>query len=124
MKVHIHVRGILIVSLALGLTHASANGADFGAITGLVKDGARVPIAGATITAVKQDGATVRSTISNSEGLYSFSDVVSGTWSVTVQADGKSDFTVSSLVVVASLLAHLQSPRTDINPPSRVRRIG
>jgi hypothetical protein len=78
-----------------------ASAADFGAITGIVKDAARVPMAGVTITATKQDGGGVRSTISNSEGVYSFADVVPGIWSITAQTEGNPDFTVSALTVIA-----------------------
>ncbi len=40
----------------------------FGALTGVIKDSANVPLAGATITAAQLDGSTVRAAISNSEG--------------------------------------------------------
>src|SRR5579884_4329346 len=93
-------RGWLVMALAVGLVPA-AGAADFGTITGLIKDGAKAPVAGATITAVRQDGNAVRSTISNSEGVYSFPDVVPGIWSITAQADGNADFTVPSLSVAA-----------------------
>src|SRR5580704_14291268 len=57
----------------------------FGALTGMIKDPANVPLAGATISAAQQDGGTVRGTVSNSEGIYSFSDLTPGGYSVTAQ---------------------------------------
>src|ERR1022692_1146137 len=101
MNVFRYLRSFLVVSIAALLLQPLASAADFGAITGIVKDAARVPMAGVTITATKQDGGGVRSTISNSEGVYSFADVVPGTWAITAQTDGHPDFTISSLVVVA-----------------------
>jgi hypothetical protein len=96
-----YLRGFLFVCLATALAQPLANAADFGAITGIVRDARQAPIAGATITAVKSDGGTVRSTISNSDGVYSFSDVVPGTWAITVQTEGQPDFTSPALSVVA-----------------------
>ncbi len=73
--------------------------AKFGALTGVVKDRANVPLAGATVTAAQQDGGTVRGTISNSEGVYSFSDLAPGTYSVISQTQGYPDVSVPSLQV-------------------------
>jgi hypothetical protein len=73
----------------------------FGALTGMIKDPANVPLAGATISAAQQDGGTVRGTVSNSEGVYSFSDLTPGGYSVTAQMQGYPDVTVSSLNVTA-----------------------
>src|SRR5580692_2586846 len=73
----------------------------FGALTGVVKDPANVPLAGVTITAAQQDGGTVRGTISNSEGIFSFSDLTPGAYSVIAQTQGYAEVTVSSLNVMA-----------------------
>src|ERR1039457_4005298 len=89
-----NLRNFLLVCLAAGLMQPLAQAADFGAITGVVRDAARVPMAGVTITATRQDGGGVRSTISNSEGVYSFADVVPGAWSIAAQTDGNPDFII------------------------------
>jgi hypothetical protein len=73
----------------------------FGALTGVIKDAANIPLAGATITALRQDGGAVRGTISNSEGVYSFSDLAPGTYSVILQTEGHPDVTAASLQVTA-----------------------
>jgi hypothetical protein len=87
-----------VVSVLMG---AAVQAADFGAITGLVKDASSMPVPGVTVTAAKEDGGGIRSTISNSEGVYSFSDVTPGVWSITAQTDGHPDLTLSSLTVEA-----------------------
>ena len=71
----------------------------FGTIVGIVKDSTHGPLAGATITAAREDGSTIRSTISNSDGVYSFSDLLPGTYTVTAQAEGEPDFALPSLNV-------------------------
>jgi hypothetical protein len=78
-----------------------AHAADFGAITGVIKDASKAPVAGVTVTAIRQDVGSVRSTVTNSEGVYSFSDVAPGTWSIVVQTDGNADVSVPALAVAA-----------------------
>ena len=82
----------------------------FGALTGVIKDPANVPLAGATVTAAQQDGGTVRGAISNSDGVYSFSDLTPGAYSVIAQTQGYPEVTVSSLNVTAG-----RATRADIS---------
>jgi hypothetical protein len=72
-----------------------------GTIVGVVTNAAKLPIAGATVTAARVDGASIRATVSSSDGIYSFADLAPGEWSVTVQVDGYPDATAPSLQVVA-----------------------
>jgi len=74
-----------------------------GALTGIVRDAAKVPLADATITATQLDGNAVRGTISVSGGIYSFSDLAPGTYTVIAQVPGYPDVTVTSLQVKAGL---------------------
>ena len=83
--------------------------ASAGVIVGRLTNAAKLPIAGATITAVRADGGAIRATISGSDGVYSFADLPPGVWSLTVQADGAPDVTAPSLQVTAS-----QATRRDI----------
>ncbi len=83
--------------------------ASAGAIVGRLTNAEKLPVAGATVTAVRADGSAIRATISASDGVYSFADVPPGTWSLTVQADGVSDVTMPSVQVTAS-----QATRRDI----------
>src|SRR6202035_4658282 len=66
---------------------ASNNAIAAGTIVGLVTNAAKAPIAGATVTAVRAGGG-IRSTISGSDGVYSFADVAPGSWSLTSTVDG------------------------------------
>jgi hypothetical protein len=76
--------------------------AQYGAIAGVVTNSAKLPVARATVTAVRADGGGIRATVASGDGVYSFSDLPAGVWSVTSEADGYPDSAVSSLVVVAS----------------------
>jgi hypothetical protein len=80
-----------------------------GAIVGRLTNARKEPIGGATITALRADGGAIRATISSSDGVYSFSDLAPGSWSLTVQADGAPDVTAPSLQVMAS-----QATRRDL----------
>jgi hypothetical protein len=79
---------------------APVNAAAAGTIVGVVTNAAKAPIAGATVTAVRAGGG-IRSTISGSDGLYSFADVAPGSWSLTTTVDGFPDVTLPAVTVVA-----------------------
>jgi hypothetical protein len=80
-----------------------------GAIVGMVTNPAGVPVAHATVTAVRADGGAVRATLSGSDGVYSFGDLPPGNWSVTAQVNGAPQVIVPALTVVAG-----QATRRDV----------
>jgi hypothetical protein len=51
---------------------------NFGTTVAIVRNAVRAPIGGATNTAARADGAAIRATVSGSDGVYSFADVVPG----------------------------------------------
>jgi hypothetical protein len=73
----------------------------FGTIAGVVRDANKRPVADAAVTATRLDGNGIRTTISNSEGVYSFADVPAGAYSVMAQADGYADVSLGELQVTA-----------------------
>jgi hypothetical protein len=79
---------------------APLNAAAAGTIVGVVTNAAKAPVGGATVTAVRAGGG-IRSTISGSDGLYSFADVAPGSWSLTTTVDGSPDVTLPAVTVVA-----------------------
>jgi len=83
--------------------------ATFGTIVGVVRNAAKAPVGGATITAAKADGSGIRATVSGSDGVYSFADLTPGAWSIISQADGYSDTGLASLEVIAG-----RATRSDI----------
>ena len=70
-----------------------------GAIVGVVVNPAKAALAHATVTAVRVGGGGIRATLSGNDGVYSFADLPSGSWSLTVQADGYPDAAVAALDV-------------------------
>ncbi len=99
-----------LLTAALLLSTAALNAqTTFGTIAGVVRDPGKAPIGGATITATKLDGNSIRTTISGSDGIYTFSDVVPGNYSIIAQTDKFGEITVASIQVVAGRAA-----RTDI----------
>ena len=87
--------------------------ASFGTIAGVVRDAAKHPVADAMVTATRLDGNGIRTTISNSEGVYSFADLPAGAYSVMTQADGYAEVTTESLQVSAG-----RATRTNITMAS------
>jgi hypothetical protein len=70
-----------------------------GTIVGVVTNAAKAPIGGATVTAVRASGG-IRSTVSSSDGIYSFADLPPGSWALTISVDGSPDVVVPALSVV------------------------
>jgi hypothetical protein len=83
--------------------------ATFGAVVGIVRNSAKLPVAEATVTAIRMDGGGVRATVSGSDGTYSFADLPPGSWSLTFKADGYPDATAPASAVAAN-----QATRVDI----------
>jgi hypothetical protein len=111
MKFQRYLKGFLISVLTTGLavpavqaeeTSAPVVKTSSGTIVGIVTNSAKLPVAGATVTAARVDGGGIRATVSSSDGVYSFADLAPGEWALTVQVDGYPDATVPSLQVVAS----------------------
>jgi Putative beta-barrel porin-2, OmpL-like. bbp2/Carboxypeptidase regulatory-like domain len=93
-------RIVIIGVLATASAVAMADGD--GTIVGIVTNSAKLPVAHATVTAIKVGGGGIRATVSGSDGVYSFPDLPPGEWSITSQAEGFPDTTVPQLDVVAS----------------------
>ncbi|MGO8856286.1 MAG: TonB-dependent receptor, partial [Steroidobacteraceae bacterium] len=72
-----------------------------GTIVGIVTNAAKLPVAGATVTATRVGGG-IRATISGSDGVYSFADLPPGSWYLTAQVEGAPEAVAPPLEVVAS----------------------
>jgi hypothetical protein len=96
------VAGILMPAVRSQESTAPVIKTSAGAMVGIVTNSAKLPIAGATVTAARVDGGSIRATVSSSDGIYSFADLAPGAWSITVQADGYPDATAPALQVIAS----------------------
>src|SRR5580704_19077588 len=93
-------RIVIIGVLATASAVAMADGD--GTIVGIVTNSAKLPVARATVTAVKVGGGGIRATVSGSDGVYSFPDLPPGAWSLTSEVDGYPAAVVPSLDVVAN----------------------
>ena len=103
---------VCVIMLALGIAGFGlpAAGADstlppvrakLGTIVGMLTNSERLPVAGATVTAARADGGSIRATISNSEGVYSFADLTPGEWVITAELDAAAGTVVASVAVTA-----------------------
>jgi hypothetical protein len=99
---------LILAALLLSATASNAQ-TTFGTIAGIIRNTDKAPIGGATITATKLDGDSIRTTISGSDGIYTFSDVVPGTYSIIAQTEAFGDVTIASIQVVTA-----RATRTDI----------
>jgi hypothetical protein len=111
MRIETHRRAVFLSALVLVAAIPASRAADagntthdaqaFGTIVGVVSDAARRPVSGATVTALRAGGG-IRSTISGSDGVYSFADVPAGSWSLTTTVEGFPDVAGPILSVVAN----------------------
>jgi hypothetical protein len=88
-----------------------------GTIVGVVKNSAKVAVAGATVIATGVESGSIRATVSSSDGIYSFADLAPGTYAVTAQVDGHPDVALPPVTVTAG-----KATRSDIvmNVPAEV----
>lgn len=84
-------------------------GPPIGTLVGVVTGAGNGPVARATVTARRIDGGGIRSTISSSDGVYSFNDLPAGMWSVVAHVDGSPDAVTPPLAVAAG-----QATRADL----------
>jgi hypothetical protein len=61
-----------------------------GTIVGIVTNGSKLPVAGVTVTAIRDSGGGIRATLSGSD----FPDLPPGTWSLTTQIEGSPDLVI------------------------------
>jgi hypothetical protein len=76
----------------------------YGAIVGIITDAAKHPVAGVTVTAVREGGG-IHAAISGSDGMYSFPDLPVGSWSVTADIEGYPESMGPPITVVANKAA-------------------
>ena len=77
-----------------------APNAGYGTIAGVVTTASKTPVGGATVTATRAGGG-IRSTISGSDGIYTFADVLAGSWSLTITVEGAPDVLLPPVTVSA-----------------------
>jgi hypothetical protein len=108
--IHSYLQKILISAIASGLllpivradqAPAPIVRESAGAIVGVVTNATKLPVAGATVTAVRMGGG-IRATISGSDGVYSFADLPPGLWTITSEVDGYPEVATPAISVAAS----------------------
>ena len=118
MNMNKHPNRLLIAAmataLAMPIAHADVAGTPAaqvaaGTLVGVIRDSARLPVAYATVTAARTDGTAIRSTLSSSDGVYSFADLAPGEWTLSAQADGLPEVSLPSVTV-----APMKATRSDI----------
>src|SRR3984957_11502282 len=91
------LRGALLSAMAAGAVLPAAQAAEpttstakeaYGAIVGVVTNAAGLPVARATVTAVRRDGGGIRATVSGGAGTYSFAALPPGSWAITAEGGG------------------------------------
>jgi hypothetical protein len=94
-------RAILRLAIILIAAVAASAQSELGTLSGVVRDQAKNPLAGAVVTATKLDDSTTRTTISGLDGYYQILNVAPGMYSVMAEKEGMAQVVVSSLQISA-----------------------
>ena len=96
------MRRFLLPVIAVLFTAIGAYGQTFrGAINGTVTDASGAAVPGANVTATEGATSVAHTTVSTGDGQFSFQDIQTGTYNVTVTAAGFQQATVSGINVTA-----------------------
>jgi len=93
--------GLFLFAITVTSAQVVTAPSEFGILTGVVRDQAKNPLAGAIVTATKLDDGTTQTTLSGIDGSYRISNVAAGMYSVMAEKDGFTQVVVSSLQVSA-----------------------
>src|SRR5664279_3783115 len=93
---------IVVAIVLFGLVALNANAQTFrGAINGTVTDPSGAVVAGAQVKALETATGIEHSTVSTTDGQFSFQDLALGIYKVTVTANGFPPYAVDKIEVVA-----------------------
>lgn len=81
----------------------------YGSIVGTVQDRSQAVIAGAKVTITNTGTSQVRETVTNSAGVYAFTNVFPGTYNLSVSAEGFRTYTEENIAVTVNV-----ARRTDV----------
>jgi hypothetical protein len=95
----VRVAALMIALLTISTLTASAQSTSAGTITGTVTDASDAVIPGVTVTITDAATKTTRTVLSNGSGLYVFTDVLPGDYSITATRAGFSMDEIPSLTV-------------------------
>jgi hypothetical protein len=98
-----------VLALALAAANAYAQGSTTSTISGRVVDSSGGVLPGATVTAKHLATTRESSTVTNSEGAFTFPSMPPGTYEVTVALEGFKTTVVKDVVITASQGADLQA---------------
>jgi hypothetical protein len=105
MRVGLFPRSIPLLAVLLCVVPVVHAESGYGAITGVVRDPAKAPLAGAVITATELDDSTTQTTVSIVDGSYQLAGVPPGMYSVMAEKEGFSQAVVASLQISAGRTA-------------------
>jgi Putative beta-barrel porin-2, OmpL-like. bbp2/Carboxypeptidase regulatory-like domain len=122
---------LLLFASTLTLAQVVSAPSQSATLSGVVRDQARNPLAGATITATNLADSTTQTTVSGIDGSYQISDIGAGMYSVMAEKEGFSQVVVSSLQISGGkpavadfmLVPPVTTPLTNIAERSFWRRL-
>src|SRR5664279_6077668 len=103
------LKGVFLTTVLLGLVTLTANAQTFrGAINGTVTDPSDASVAGAQVKALETGTGIEHSTVSTSDGQFSFQDLPLGLYKLTVTATGFPPYVVDKIEVSAGKIFTLE----------------
>ena len=97
------------ISLLAALVNTSSGQSTFGSITGTVTDPSGAAIPNAKVTASSVDTGVGRSASSVADGVYSLTDLLPGTYTVVIEANGFSSLERKGVVLDANRIVNVDA---------------
>src|SRR5271168_179405 len=99
-------RGITLIEWVIALIFCAMPGTAWcqavGAISGTVKDPSGAVVPDANVSVLRVDTGVAQDTVTNKSGLFTFSNLVVGTYKLTIKAAGFTTQTVSNITLDVS----------------------
>jgi Carboxypeptidase regulatory-like domain/TonB dependent receptor len=106
MRQNYRTRGLTFIAWMTALILCALPGTSWcqavGAISGTVTDSTGAVVPSANVTALRVDTGVAQATVTNASGIFTFSNLVVGTYTVTVKAAGFMTQTVSGIALDVS----------------------
>src|SRR5579862_8573159 len=124
MRQTCRTRGLLLVEWMIALIFCAIPGTAWcqavGAISGTVKDSSGAVVPGANVSALRVETGIAQNVKTNAEGLFTFPNLVVGTYRLTIEESGYATQTVAGIVLDVSQHRDVQVTLNVANSSSQV----
>ncbi len=110
-KLHCSINSVLVLTMLLAVTSWSVAGAQvlYGSLTGDVTDPSNAVVPGAKVDALEINKGVRQEAVADSAGIYRFTEMLPGTWKITVTAKGFTTAVTENIKVDANSVTRVNA---------------